>query len=333
MAWLRVLLCAALGEALVLGRGGGIARARAEAMTRLHTATEGSGVPAALKEEIRAYLAVRERARLSNAVPDPAADARDAAMSNPVWRAGNAALSLESFLPASAEEEDFVPDALAYTELEKYGYGRLVEPIMDRGGYATVSRALGIEVSPPPKPKEQSDDFIEYEVRSISLGGSREAKLEEIASSINATELKARRTGNGPKAPSAAAARLDAAAVAKVRASEAAVVAKAARVAKASEVGWPAPLAPFSLGPIQRSYAVAVLALAAAPGAAATGEVLAWLRVDADLAPLSALAAACVAANVAATGVALFRRPERPAYAAFRCLFAGPLALDAASEF
>ena len=34
-------------------------------------------------------------------------------------------------------------DALSYTELEKYGFGKLVQPIMDAGGYAAVSKALG----------------------------------------------------------------------------------------------------------------------------------------------------------------------------------------------
>ena len=285
------------------------------------------GVPAALEGDIRAYLAERERVIASGEVVDPAAAAREAATSNPVWRAGNAMLSLESLLPKESEDDES-GDALSYTELQKFGYGSLIEPIMDCGGYVAVSRSLGVAYSLPKKPKEQSDDYVrDGPQRAVSLGGSKEDKLAAIAA-LNATQIKldraakeARRAERGA-APSAGALRL-----------EQAMREKAARPAAppkpVEKKVWPAVLAPASLGLAGRAYAVLVLALLAVPGAPATAQLFAQLGVgDVDLTALEAAGAACLAGNVAAAALAVSRKPPRPAFAAARCLFAGPLALD-----
>ncbi|KAH8044628.1 C1 peptidase-like protein [Aureococcus anophagefferens] len=159
-------------------------RAPRTRMLRLYA----EGVPAALEGDIRAYLAERERVIASGEVVDPAAAAREAATSNPVWRAGNAMLSLESLLPKESEDDES-GDAL-HTELQKFGYGSLIEPIMDCGGYVAVSRSLGVAYSLPKKPKEQSDDYVrDGPQRAVSLGGSKEDKLAAIAA-LNATQIK-----------------------------------------------------------------------------------------------------------------------------------------------
>ncbi|KAH8065699.1 C1 peptidase-like protein [Aureococcus anophagefferens] len=170
------------------------------------------GVPAALEGDIRAYLAERERVIASGEVVDPAAAAREAATSNPVWRAGNAMLSLESLLPKESEDDES-GDALSYTELQKFGYGSLIEPIMDCGGYVAVSRSLGVAYSLPKKPKEQSDDYVrdgpQRSLRRLQGGQAR------AIAALNATQIKldraakeARRAERGA-APSAGALRLE----------------------------------------------------------------------------------------------------------------------------
>ena len=315
---LRALVVVALGaEAWVSS-----SRIRRASPRRLRS------VPSELEGEIRAYLAERERVLASGELVDPAAAAREAATSNPVWRAGNAMLSLESLLPKEGDDDDGPGDALSYTELERFGYGRLVERIMDCGGYVAVSRELGVAYSLPKKPKEQSDDYVrDGPQRAVSLGGSKEDKLAAIAA-LNATQIKldraakeARRAERGA-APSAGALRL-----------EQAMREKAARPAAppkpVEKKVWPAVLAPASLGLAGRAYAVLVLALLAVPGAPATAQLFAQLGVgDVDLTALEAAGAACLAGNVAAAALAVSRKPPRPAFAAARCLFAGPLALD-----
>ena len=66
-------------------------------------------------------------------------------------------------------------------KLEKYGFGKLVQPIMDAGGYAAVSKALGVAVSKPRAPPVPSEDVVrEGPQRGVSLGGSIEEKMAEI---------------------------------------------------------------------------------------------------------------------------------------------------------
>ena len=319
---LRALVVVALGaEAWVSS-----SRVRRASPRRLRS------VPSELEGEIRAYLAERERVLASGELVDPAAAAREAATSNPVWRAGNAMLSLESLLPKVGDDDDGPGDALSYTELERFGYGRLVERIMDCGGYVAVSRELGVAYSLPKKPKEQSDDYVRDGPKAgVALGDAFEEKLAAGVAGLNATQIKldkaakeASRQARGGAPPSEGARRV-----------EAAMRERSARPKAEPKVAekraWPTALAPASLGALGRTYACFVLLVLAVPGAPATAQLLAQLGVgpDAvDLAPLSALGAALFAGNVAAAGIALTRQPERPAFAAVRCLFAGPLALD-----
>ena len=112
-------------------------------------------IPPALEADIKSYLAVRDQALRTNTTVDRGQEIREGTENNPVWQGANYLLSLDTFLPKDGNLDEYgrvkEVDALSNTELEKYGFGKLVQPIMDAGGYAAVSKALGVAVSAPRK--------------------------------------------------------------------------------------------------------------------------------------------------------------------------------------
>lgn len=290
-------------------------------------------VPKALETDIRAYLAVRENALRTNATVDRGQEIRDGFENNPISQGANYLLSLDTFLPKDLNVDEYGRpkqlDALQYTELERYGFGRLVTPIMDAGGYAAVSKALGVAVSAPRAPPVPSDDIVrDGEQRGVSLGGSIEDKLAAI-SSLNATQIKLDKEA---KLIEKAARRARAAAPKPKRADELVIRKTVRRKKKAAEAKvekreWPAAAAPLALGAAPRAYAVLGLFLVAAPGAPATAQLLSQAGLSGDLGGLAPLGAAILAANVASAGLVAFRGPERPAFAVLRALVGGPLVL------
>ena len=109
-------------------------------------------IPPALEADIKSYLAVRDQALRTNTTVDRGQEIREGTENNPVWQGANYLLSLDTFLPKDGNLDEYgrvkEVDALSYTELEKYGFGKLVQPIMDAGGYASVSKARSAPTSP-----------------------------------------------------------------------------------------------------------------------------------------------------------------------------------------
>ena len=289
-------------------------------------------IPPALEADIKSYLAVRDQALRTNTTVDRGQEIREGTENNPVWQGANYLLSLDTFLPKDGNLDEYgrvkEVDALSYTELEKYGFGKLVQPIMDAGGYAAVSKALGVAVSAPRAPPVPSDDVVrEGPQRGVSLGGSIEEKMAEIGK-LNATQIKLDKEA---KAAAKAARKARAAAPKPKR--EELVVRTTRRPKKVTEAPkvekreWPAAAAPLSLGFAPRAYAVLALLLVGAPGAPATAQLLQQVGLSGDLGDLAPVGAAVLAANVAAAGVVVFRGSERPAFAALRALVGGPLVL------
>ena len=99
---------------------------------------------------------MRDQALRTNTTVDRGQEIREGTENNPVWQGANYLLSLDTFLPKDGNLDEYgrvkEVDALSYTELEKYGFGKLVQPIMDAGGYAAVSKALGVAGSQPRAP-------------------------------------------------------------------------------------------------------------------------------------------------------------------------------------
>ena len=160
----------------------------------LRCKTRRAAIPPALEADIKSYLAVRDQALRTNTTVDRGQEIREGTENNPVWQGANYLLSLDTLLPKDGNVDEYgrekIVDALSYTELEKYGFGKLVQPIMDAGGYAAVSKALGVAVSAPRAPPVPSDDVVrEGPQRGVSLGGSIEEKMAEIGK-LNATQIK-----------------------------------------------------------------------------------------------------------------------------------------------
>ena len=92
-------------------------------------------IPPALEADIKSYLAVRDQALRTNTTVDRGQEIREGTENNPVWQGANYLLSLDTFLPKDGNLDEYgrvkEVDALSYTELEKYGFGKLVQPIMD----------------------------------------------------------------------------------------------------------------------------------------------------------------------------------------------------------
>ena len=289
-------------------------------------------IPPALEADIKSYLAVRDQALRTNTTVDRGQEIREGTENNPVWQGANYLLSLDTFLPKDGNLDEYgrvkEVDALSYTELEKYGFGKLVQPIMDAGGYAAVSKAMGVAVSAPRAPPVPSDDVVrEGPQRGVSLGGSIEEKMAEI-SKLNATQIKLDKEAKA----AAKAARKARAAAPKPKREELVVRTtrrpkKVAEAPKVEKREWPAAAAPLSLGFAPRTYAVLALLLVGAPGAPATAQLLQQVGLSGDLGDLAPVGAAVLAANVAAAGVVVFRGAERPAFAALRALVGGPLVL------
>ena len=291
-------------------------------------------IPPALEADIKSYLAVRDQALRTNTTVDRGQEIREGTENNPVWQGANYLLSLDTFLPKDGNLDEYgrvkEVDALSYTELEKYGFGKLVQPIMDAGGYAAVSKALGVAVSAPRAPPVPSDDVVrEGPQRGVSLGGSIEEKMAEI-SKLNATQIKLDKEA---KAAAKAARKARAAQPKPTRVDD--LVVRPSRPRKKLDAApkqvekreWPAAAAPLSLGFAPRVYAVLALLLVSAPGAPATAQLLQQVGLSGDLGDLAPVGAAVLAANVAAAGVVVFRGSERPAFAALRALVGGPLVL------
>ena len=147
---------------------------------------------------------MRDQALRTNTTVDRGQEIREGTENNPVWQGANYLLSLDTFLPKDGNLDDYgrvkEVDALSYTELEKYGFGKLVQPIMDAGGYAAVSKAMGVAVSAPRAPPVPSDDDErEGPQRGVSLGGSIEEKMAEIGK-LNATNQNSTRSEGSAKA-------------------------------------------------------------------------------------------------------------------------------------
>mmetsp|Transcript_18275 Transcript_18275/g.57475 ORF Transcript_18275/g.57475 Transcript_18275/m.57475 type:complete len:433 (-) Transcript_18275:1326-2624(-) len=142
----------------------------------------GSGsVSSELRAKIEEYLSVRSsRLAKERTMREKRVAEREAATSNAVWRAGNALFSLESLLP-EVPEDDGENEALAYTELERFGYSGLVEEIMDAGGHVAVSRALGIRVRGRAEPvvPEAPEPRLEPS-RGLALGASSRETFDEL---------------------------------------------------------------------------------------------------------------------------------------------------------
>ena len=62
---------------------------------------------------------------------------------------GNAVLDFISGAPVKERVIEDIPDVFDYTELEKYGCGYLVEPIMDNGGRVQMYALMNMTVPPP----------------------------------------------------------------------------------------------------------------------------------------------------------------------------------------
>ena len=71
-----------------------------------------------------------------------------------MWQGANYLLSLDTFLPKDGNLDEYgrvkEVDALSYTELEKYGFGKLVQRAAHHaGGYAAGHRAGAYAVRSP----------------------------------------------------------------------------------------------------------------------------------------------------------------------------------------
>jgi len=306
-------------------------------------------VPPELLRKVEAYLASRSKSTIRKK-REALVARREAAMRNPVWRAGNYLFSLESLLPAIPkdldDDEEF--DPLDYAEMARCGYQGLVQEVMDVGGRGVVSRALGLTLRPrktKPPPRKLADDLVKTPERVLSLGASRDARVEAIAAA-NFTELaeqkrqrklaeeeakrreRARRLANAKPVPAPRAPRP-----------------KYVPEEEVPVTDWPLALAPFGLGTPARVYASFwFLALAVSSGGRATTELVDKLGSDSGFLLFDALhdlSAALLAANVAAAALAAFQTTqllvgksgalEEPssrlvARAAFRALVGGPLA-------
>lgn len=89
-----------------------------------------------------------------------------------------------------------VSHPLSFRELDKYGYGHLVEPIMELGGPYAVGSALGYEWFEPTfevdetKRPERTESYAMDIAADLSVGGSLEDKLERGAASMDLGEIK-----------------------------------------------------------------------------------------------------------------------------------------------
>ncbi|KAJ1456591.1 hypothetical protein M885DRAFT_587158 [Pelagophyceae sp. CCMP2097] len=286
-------------------------------------------VPAPLRAKIVAYLAKRESLADSRTTAVERAEAkRKETMDDPAWRFVNYFFSLESLLPDKPVESDDgdLCDALAYTELERYGAGALIEPIMDCGGYLEVSRALGVTytVKAAPKPYVRPDLTAKnhYTGRGLIIGSALEEELEKI-SDARVAKKAAEEAEFVERQPSARALLMD-------------KPLNRWRPTPGSQTGnqrtqWPTFLAPLSLRPPARAYGAAAALAVALPSTRFTAELADQLHLGAQvLQGVEAAAYVAIAANAAAAAVALVRPPppeSSRAFAAIRALVGGPLAL------
>eukprot|EP00903_Cladosiphon_okamuranus_P009345 g8911.t1 len=149
-----------------------------------------------LEAELRAYLAERQ-----------AGDPANSGEAKP-GGAGSALLNFFSVKPAEMaiendpdkDEWDGEVNVLSYSELTRYGYGYLIEPMMKSGGYVAASERMGItlndrtlkdndyyeRINPTVgldiKKKADKDGFL-------TLGSAREERLNSVAN-INREERK-----------------------------------------------------------------------------------------------------------------------------------------------
>lgn len=285
---------------------------------------EETKIPAALQAKIEEYLAVRAaRIDKQRTLREKQLEERAATMANPVWRALNYMLSVNSLLP-DVPDEDPNQDPLSYTELERFGYSSLIDDIMTAGGHIKVSKALGLEVLGRSKPKRPAfADIPKPKVQQggLALGAALDERLDAVTD-LNLTRVKEDRDRR-PRQASRARESRDAAVVQRRDTTDAVIVPKE----------WPALLAPLSLGPLGRMYGVLALVLFAAdPQATATAQAEAALAPYFDSAAvfdtMHTASFAVLAANVAAAGIVVFqRRGDRPLFALARTLFGGPFAL------
>lgn len=102
-----------------------------------------------------------------------------------------------------------VSHPLSFRELEKYGYGHLVKPILDLGGPYVVGEAIGynwieptFEVDESKRPERKESFAMDIDA-DLSVGGSLDDKLEKAAE-LDLGKLKKeieerRRDGDGNK--------------------------------------------------------------------------------------------------------------------------------------
>ncbi|CAM9796217.1 unnamed protein product [Chrysoparadoxa australica] len=155
----------------------------------------------ALAEEIRQYLSEREASPRTT---------EDTSGTNP---RPNAVLSFLSVDPKKMgidrfdedyeEPEEYVetePDPLEYSELSKYGYRYLIEPIMDAGGHIAVSQQLGLKVTlRKKKPKRKIQPLLNPDTTGpaersggfLSLGSALDERID-AAAEMDVTGITAR---------------------------------------------------------------------------------------------------------------------------------------------
>lgn len=283
-------------------------------------------VPDELKAEVEIYLQDRSRRlQKERTLREALASKREEAMSNVFWRAGNFLFSLESFLPEVPDEPEREADALSYTELERFGYSQLIEPIMDAGGHVLVSRALGVDFTPLKTPEKRERQRMELmvEQRGLVLGSARDDMLASKIAEMNMTDIKQQaeraakqiKNSQAPKAAERSSLRV------RSRTPLPAVEEEEKRTE------WPALLAPFSFGFAGRLYGVAcLLCLAADPDATASLQAIDALSLDRSIFEIAHdLSYGLIAANLVAVGLCVARRKDANTVA--KAAFAGPFVL------
>ena len=168
----------------------------------------GSQVPESLVLEIREYLAVREGSvgPLSSASANPARlvvpvsewKRKKEAPTEPLglgmgkgWFKDEYELSLQSRSDISAP---LVVHPLSYLELEKYGYGRLSDGIVEHGGPYEVGRLISLDWAEPVLELEPEDPRfrpVRTETFSLDMSGalSLGSGLEDRLSAAEALDM------------------------------------------------------------------------------------------------------------------------------------------------
>ena len=149
-----------------------------------------------IKDELQAYLSLRDQATYSNAANNSISNSASNDYNkdeNPFeflrptgWFRDEYKLDIEK---RSDKRTPKISHPLSFVELEKYGYGKLSESIVNLGGPDQVGLAIGLDWKAPVEVfivdeslRPKREETYAFDVAgSLSIGGSLEEKLEAAA--------------------------------------------------------------------------------------------------------------------------------------------------------